>query len=108
MTTIEQKVMASVAVIYAVRKLTSRTALKCYVLLVSIMGIMFFVSLPHIAQNFEYVSRGGVGSIVAFLISAILGTTIVVQLTLLLGAAAFVSLIAEILYSTTLSRTQTA
>src|SRR6266404_5533022 len=99
MITIEQKVMANVAVIYTARRLMSPTALKCYVFVLSVVGITFFVSVPHIAQNFEYVSRGGIGSITAFLISAILGTTIVVQVGLLLGFAAFVSLIGDFVKS---------
>lgn len=99
MTTIEQRVMANVAVIYTVRRLVGRTALKSYALLLSVIGITFFVSVPHIAQNFEHVSQGGAGSIFTFIISAILGTTIVVQVGLLLGAAAFVSLATDFVKS---------
>ena len=87
--------MANVAVIYTARKLMGRTALEFYTLVVSLVGAAFFVSLPHIALNFERVASGGVGSIALFILTAVLSTTIVVQIALLLGAVAFASLVAD-------------
>jgi hypothetical protein len=95
MSKIEQHVMASVAAIYAVRKLTGATALKCYTFVLSLIGVSFFVSLPHVAQNFEHVMNGGVGSAAFFVLSAVLGTTLIVQLALILGVAALASLAAD-------------
>jgi hypothetical protein len=97
MSNLEQKVMANVAMIYTARKLVGKTALKFYVLVLSLVGILFLVSLPHVADNFAHVASGGVGSISAFILTAVLSTTLVVQLTLLLSAAAFVSIVADYL-----------
>ncbi|MCX6819833.1 MAG: hypothetical protein NT019_00890 [Candidatus Adlerbacteria bacterium] len=89
---IEQQVMASVAVVYTARRLTSRFALECYALVLSFVGTVFFVSLPHVAANLSNVASGGVGSIEAFIISAVLGTKLIVQLALLVGACALVAM----------------
>ena len=77
--------MASVAIIYAVRKLVSIEALICYALLVSLFSISFLVSVPHVLENFSYVAHGGVPSIVVFLESAVTRTTLFVQLGLLVA-----------------------
>jgi|GEM_PF-1964691 len=95
MKTIEQKVMTNVAVIYIGRKFVSRTALRLYALAVSAVGIVTFVSVSNVTTNFTNVAQNGIESTVAFLIAAILGTTIVVQIALLLGAAAVFSLIVD-------------
>ncbi len=89
---IEQQVMASVAVVYAVRKLTSRFALECYALALSFAGAAFFVSLPHVAANLINVASGGAPRIGTFLISAILGTKLIVQLAVLIGICAIVAI----------------
>jgi hypothetical protein len=94
-TSIEQRVMANVAVIYTARKMLSRTALKAYVFFLSLVGVAFFVSVPHITQNLEKVAHGGVGSVALFIFTAILSTTIIVQIALLLGAIAFASFVAD-------------
>lgn len=100
MSNLEQRIMANVAMIYTARKLVGKTALKCYVLLACFAGIAFFVSLPHVAHNFGDVAHGGVGSIALFILTAVLSTTILVQIALLLSAAAFVSLITDYLRGT--------
>jgi hypothetical protein len=97
MSNLEQKVMANVAMIYTARKMASKTALKLYVLTLSLAGIVFLVSLPHIADNFAHVAGGGVGSIAAFVLTAVISTTLIVQIALLLSAAAFVSIVADYL-----------
>ena len=87
--------MTNVAVIYIGRKFVSRTALRLYALAVSAVGIVTFVSVSNVTTNFTNVAQNGIESTVAFLIAAILGTTIVVQIALLLGAAAVFSLIVD-------------
>ncbi len=105
MTTIEQRIMASVGLIYIVRKLVSPFALQWYALLASMGGIVMFVSLPNVAQNFQIVASGGVASIMTYIFSAILSTTLVVQLWLVVGAAACVSLFFRAARSFSSSRT---
>ena len=89
---IEQQVMASVAVVYTARRLTSRFAFECYALGASFIGAAFFVSLPHVAANLSNVASGGIPSISAFFISAILGTKLIVQLAVLVGFCSVVAL----------------
>lgn len=93
MTKIEQQVMASVAVIYATRMLVSATALKLYALAVSAAGIAAFASIPNVLHNLELVASSGPANVVFFILYAVLGTTIVVQFALAVGAAAAVSLL---------------
>jgi hypothetical protein len=95
MSNLEQKVMANVGLIYTIRKMGGRTALKLYVMILSIIGIVFFVSVPHVVENFSLVAHGGVGSIATFVLAAVLGTTVAVQIALILSAAALASLIAD-------------
>lgn len=95
MKTLEQKVMTNVAVIYIGRKFFGPTALKVYALALSALGITTFVSVSNVTANFTNAAQNGVESIVAFLIAAVLGTTIAVQLALFLGAAAIFSLIID-------------
>ena len=89
---IEQQVMASVAVIYTARRLTSRFAFECYALALSFAGAAYFASLPHVAANLLNVASGGVPSIGTFVVSAILGTKLVVQVAVAVGACALVAL----------------
>jgi hypothetical protein len=89
---IEQQVMAGVAVVYTARKLTSRFALECYALALSFAGAAFFVSLPNVFQNLTHVAHGGVVSIGVFFLTAILQTKLVVQIAVLVGAAALMAL----------------
>jgi hypothetical protein len=99
MKTLEQKVMTNIAVIYIGRKFVSRTAFKLYALAVSVVGIVTFVSVSNVTMNFTNVAQNGVESTVAFLVAAILGTTIVVQIALILGAAAAFSLLVDAIKS---------
>jgi hypothetical protein len=89
-TKIEQQVMAGVAVVYTARKLTSRFALECYAFMLSFVGAAFFVSLPHVAANLGTVAQGGFVSVGTYLVSAILGTKLIVQLALLVAAGALI------------------
>ena len=99
MSTIEHNVMASVRVIYASRLLTTRMALECYALLLSSIGIIMFVSLPHVFENLLSVASQGEAGILPFLVSAVVGTKVLVQLALLVGAGALSLLIADIIRS---------
>ena len=108
MTNLEQRVMASVRIIYTVRSLTSATALKLYVLALSFAGIVMLVSVSDVAVNFAHVSQGGVGNIAGYAIAAVLGTKFVVQLALIVGLASFVSLVAPALRSLSSNKTVTA
>ncbi len=96
---IEQQVMASVGVIYAARKLTSRFALSCYALALSFLGTAYFVSLPHVLENLTNVAGGGVGSIETFFVSAVLGTKFVVQIALLVGIGALAVMAIDLAHS---------
>jgi uncharacterized integral membrane protein len=108
MSKIEQQVMASVAVIYTARKLLSFQALLWYVLILSIFGISQLVSVPHVLQNFSLVARGGFPSILAFLGAAVQGTTIIVQLGLLVAIFALGSLLASFVRGISSSRSRFA
>ncbi len=96
---IEQQVMAGVGVVYTARRLSSPLAIKLYALALSVVGLVVFVSLPHVAANFMNVARGGVGSIEGFALTAVLRTTIVVQLALGIGIFAIVSLLSDVVRS---------
>jgi hypothetical protein len=92
---IERQVMASVAVIYTARKLLSFQAIICYALIISIFCISLLVSVPHVLENFSSVARGGLPSVVTFLGAAVAGTTLIVQLGLLVAIFALGSLLAS-------------
>ena len=89
---IEQQVMAGVGILYVARRATSRTALELYMLALSACGVIFFVSLPHVFVNLMHVESGGLLSVAAFVLAAVLGTSLVVQLALLIGSFSLVSL----------------
>lgn len=94
MTKIEQQVMAGVALIYTARALVSATALKLYALVASFGALVFFASVPNVLHNVQVVAtNGGLPNVVLFIVYAILGTTIIVQFALAIGAVAFVSLL---------------
>ena len=92
MSKIETQVMGSVAVIYGARTLASATALRLYALVLSLVGIAYFASVPHVLFNFESVASHGPASVGVFIVYAVLSTTVVVQFALAVGAAAFISL----------------
>jgi hypothetical protein len=95
MSRIEQNVMGSVAAIYAFRLGTGFTALKLYALMGSLAGIVFFVSVGNVFQNLFHVASAGAGSVPGFILSAVFSTTAGVQVALLLGALAAVSLLVD-------------
>lgn len=89
-TKLQQRVMASVLVIWAARKLVGITALKIYVLALAALGIVSLVSVPHVAANLMAVH--GLSGLVNFMLAAILNTKLVVQLSLVAGSLALASL----------------
>ncbi len=101
MSKIEQQVMAGVAVIYAVRQCTSVFAFKMYGLALSFVGIVAFVSLSNVLSNLATVAKGGIFNIGTFVLSAVLGTTLVVQLALVVGSVTLGLLLADALRSLT-------
>lgn len=98
MNTLEEKVMANIALIYVVRTLTSRHALKLYALLLSVVGLIALVSLPNVAANFMQALSGG--NAVTFVLAAVVGTTILVQAALFVGTLAALSLLVDIFRTT--------
>jgi hypothetical protein len=87
MSNIERNVMASVATVYTVRALLSRTALKLYVCAASLWGIGQLVWVSRVFENFQQA-----GNTLQFIAAAVLHTEIMVQLVLLVGGVAFISL----------------
>lgn len=92
---IEQQVMGSVAAVYAARRFANPFMLKVYALALSVVGILAFVSLSHVGANFVAVESHGALAAVLFIFSAVLGTSVVVQIALAVGAGALVSLGAD-------------
>lgn len=103
-TKIEQQVMAGVGTVYVARKLVSRTALECYALFLCAFSITLFVSLPHVFLNFESITASGLPGIVGFILSAVLGTKLVVQLTLVVGTVALLALARDVTRATPLPK----
>ncbi|HWB33974.1 MAG TPA: hypothetical protein VG753_01465 [Candidatus Paceibacterota bacterium] len=108
MSTIEERVMGTVGAIYIARSLVSATALRMYALLVSLAGIIAFASVPHVVLNFLTVAHSGPGGVALFVLYAVLGTTIVVQLALAVGATAAVSLLVSFVRTSAARRTALA
>ncbi len=96
MTTIEKNVMANVALIYTARKFMSRTALKLYVCVACLWGL---ASLVWVAKVFENLATVGVAGSLQFFIAALINTDMLVQLTLIVGAVAALSLAADLVRS---------
>jgi len=84
MSKIEQQVMAAVGVLYLARIATS----KVYALLFSFVGIAMFASLPNVVHNFGMVTANGLPSTLTYIVAAVLGTKIIVQLALVIGVVA--------------------
>lgn len=89
--------MANVTLIYAGRLLASRTALAAYALVVSAAALAAVVSVSNVFANFVNAVGGGVGSTIGFMLSAVTGTTLMVQLALTVGVIATFLLVAPAL-----------
>ncbi len=99
MSTIEKNVMASVYVIHMVRTLTSRLALACGVLCLSLIAIAMLVSVPHVMVNLLSVAHHGVVGIGTFVFSAVMGTRFIVQCALFIGTIAFLLVLIDLIRS---------
>jgi hypothetical protein len=95
-TTIEERVMANVSVIYMARKVFGTTALKLYVLAIAAVALWKLVWVTRIEQNFLQVMHGGAVAAGNYAVYAVLHTHPVVQLTLAVAAVAFVMLVADL------------
>ncbi len=93
--------MAGVGIIYAVRQLISATALKLYICAASLYGLVQLVWVHRVFENWANV---GVQGTVQFMTSAVLNTHLPVQLTLLVLAIAGVSLLRDLVRTTTAPR----
>lgn len=98
---IEQKVMASVGAIYIGRKLVSLTAIKLYILCVSLIAIASLVSVPHVFANLTQVGPTG---LYTFAVAAALNTKLLVQLGLLACTLVGISFVADALRTRLSSR----
>jgi hypothetical protein len=98
-TSIEQRVMANVGVIYTARQLFSATAIKLYVLVAAMLAVWRLVWVTRVLQNFAVVEKGGFVSMGNYAMYAVVHTHPAVQLTLLVGTAAFVLLAVDLMRS---------
>ena len=105
MSKIEQQVMAAVLMIRAARALLSAVAIKLYVLAACIAALASFASLPNVLANMEHV---GIAGLAAFFFVAFVKTGIVVRLAVIVGTAAFLSFLADIVRRIPVSRHATA
>ena len=103
---IQRQVMAAVALVYAARVAKSPTALKVYVVLISIGVLARLVWVAKVFQNFALVERHGLGATSNYVLFAVGHTQLAVQLTLLVAAIAFMGLILDT--ARTLSTRRTA
>jgi hypothetical protein len=88
--------MANVAVVYALRRLFSPTALKLYVCTLCLWGIG---QLVWVSKVFENLSQAGVARSMQFSLSAFLNTELVVQLVLVAAVLAVFSLFVDLVSS---------
>jgi hypothetical protein len=95
MSNIERQVMASVGTIYTARALTSVTALKVYIFILSIWGVGKLVWVSKVFENFWAVEKNGLGAIFNYFVSAFTHAHVSVLLVLLVGAVAFTSLVTD-------------
>lgn len=73
---VRNQVMASVLIVYTLRRVLSAYMLKIYALAIAALTLAFTVSLPNIIANLMHVGLGGA---VTFIIAAIVSTTLMVQ-----------------------------
>ena len=105
-TTIEQRVMANVGVIYSARKVFSATALKAYILVLSALVLWKLVWITKVMQNFAIVEKNGIAAVGNYMVYAVVHTHPVVQLTLAIGAIAFMMLFADLFRATATPKQQ--
>lgn len=96
MNKIEQNVMASVGLIYAFRTLTGLRALKLYVLILSLWGIMRLVWVSKVAENFLVAEKAGIAGISNYILVALSHAHLGVQIVLVIGVLAAGSLFLDV------------
>lgn len=101
MSTIEQKVMANVGVIYTARQFVSAAAIKLYMLIATAIVL---VQLTWVHKVFANWANVGLGRTFQFFSYAILHTHLSVQLTLVVLAVVGVSLARDLLRPVRLPR----
>ena len=84
--------MASVAVVHTARRLVSATALKVYVLVVSLYTLGILVWVERVQENLLLVANNGVLAVGNFVLYAAMHTSVAVQLVLAVATVALVSL----------------
>ncbi len=98
---LRSKIMGGIYAVYLLRKAYSATAIKAYVLGISLGAMAFAVSLAHIVENALRVK--GITGLFDFAASAVLNTEMSVQLLLITAALAFVLMVRDL---QSLSRTR--
>jgi hypothetical protein len=101
---IEQRVMANVGAVYTARALTGATALKVYVLILSLWTVGRLVWVSRVLDNFVAIEKNGIGAAFNYALYAIGHTHVGVQVALLLAAAAFVMLVVDAVKSLSASQ----
>lgn len=100
---LRSRIMSSVYLIFLMRKARGATAIKAYVLGISLGTMVYAVSLGNILSNLSHVQSAAALS--DFLFAAVLNTEIAVQLLLVTAALAFVLMVRDL---GALSRTRRA
>lgn len=93
---IEQRVMASVGAVYALRQLVSASAVKLYICLAAAYVL---AQLVWVHRIFENLSQVGLGHAAQFFLVAVLNTNFLVQATLLVLAVAGWSFVRDLMSS---------
>jgi hypothetical protein len=101
---IEQRVMAGVGVIYTARKAFSATMLKLYVFVLAMLGLWRLVWVTRIEQNFLQVMRGGAVAEGNYAVYAFVHTHLAVQITFAIAAVALVLFVADLVRSVSTPR----
>ncbi len=86
--------MAAVLMVYAARALISAAAMKLYVLAVCIAALASLASIPSVLANLEHV---GIAGFATFFFVAFVKTGIIVRLAVIVGAAALLSFLADVI-----------
>ena len=93
MTPVQEKIMASVLVIYWGRKALSARALKLYALVAAGISVAALVSVKNVLANLLAVGFDGLG---VFLVAAIANTTPMVQASTLVAVVCAVLLVRDV------------
>lgn len=101
---IEQQVMASVGVLYTAKALVGATALKAYTLVASVWALGALVWVARVEENFLQALNGGVLAVGNFVLAALVHTSTVVQLVLLVAVFALGSLAVDLVRKANRSR----